>query len=54
MGLEEVAREEAHWQALDPLPPLRPDSQHHQLRWLSPEELGTDPSVHPYTRAYAR
>lgn len=39
---------------LDPLPPLRPDGQHQQLRWLSPVELGTDPTVHPYTRAYAR
>jgi colanic acid biosynthesis protein WcaH len=39
---------------LDPLPPLRPDGQHQQLRWLTPEELRMDPSVHPYTRVYAR
>lgn len=34
-------------------PELRPDGQHRELCWLTPEELRTHPSVHPYTRAYA-
>lgn len=33
---------------------LRPDGQHRELRWLSPQELRADPAVHPYTRAYVR
>lgn len=39
---------------LEQSPALKPDGQHQDLRWLSAQELGSDPSVHPYTRAYAR
>ena len=39
---------------LAPPPALRADGQHQELRWLSPEQLRSDPAVHPYTRAYAR
>jgi colanic acid biosynthesis protein WcaH len=35
-------------------PPPRPDGQHQEPRWLSPEELRAHPRVHPNTRAYAR
>lgn len=44
----------AYRMRLEPLLPLRPDGQHQELRWLSPQELRSDPAVHPYTRAYAR
>ncbi|MEB3324592.1 MAG: GDP-mannose mannosyl hydrolase [Cyanobacteriota bacterium] len=43
----------AHRLRLAPVPELRPDGQHRELRWLTPQELRTHPSVHPYTRAYA-
>ncbi|MFY7696121.1 MAG: GDP-mannose mannosyl hydrolase [Cyanobium sp.] len=43
----------AHRLRLTHVPELQPDGQHRQLRWLTPQELRTHPSVHPYTRAYA-
>jgi colanic acid biosynthesis protein WcaH len=39
---------------LERIPALQPDGQHRELRWLTPEELRSDPAVHPNTRAYAR
>jgi len=43
----------AHRLRLANMPQLRPDRQHRELCWLTPEELRTNPTVHPYTRAYA-
>ena len=32
---------------------IRLDGQHRSIRWITEEELATDPRVHPNTRAYA-
>lgn len=32
---------------------VRMDDQHRTLRWVTPEELGSDPGIHANTRAYA-
>ncbi|MGB7479242.1 MAG: GDP-mannose mannosyl hydrolase [Burkholderiaceae bacterium] len=42
----------AYWLEVEPSALSLPTQQHARYRWVDPDQILSDPDVHPYTRAY--